>query len=98
MYQLWSPIADPTITERLQVQYQIMVNFLSGDFMPLSLMHVRKVVSDLGKENCVSTGVRNPVSVFTNHFKNFLCLVLQIFLNLEAFECNTTSDWLNHTV
>ena len=27
--------------------------------------------------------------------KNILCLVLQIFLCLEAFECNTTSDWLN---
>ena len=30
--------------------------------------------------------------------QNVLSLVLQIFLNLEAFECNTTSDWLNHTV
>ena len=30
--------------------------------------------------------------------KNILCLVLQIFLYLAAFECNTTSDWLNHTV
>ena len=27
--------------------------------------------------------------------ENILCL-LQIFLHLEAFECNTTSDWLNH--
>ena len=26
--------------------------------------------------------------------KNFHSLVLQIFLYLEAFECNTTSDWL----
>ena len=28
-------------------------------------------------------------------FKNIRSLVLQIFLYLEAFECNTTSDWLN---
>ena len=27
-----------------------------------------------------------------------LSLLLQIFLCVEAFECNTTSDWLNHTV
>ena len=27
-----------------------------------------------------------------------LCLVLQILLYLAAFECNTTSDWPNHTV
>ena len=25
--------------------------------------------------------------------KNILCLVLQMFLYLAAFECNTTSDW-----
>ena len=31
--------------------------------------------------------------------KNILNLVLKIFyLYLAAFECNTTSDWLNHTV
>ena len=32
--------------------------------------------------------------------KDILCLNLQIFffLCLAAFECNTTSDWLNHTV
>ena len=30
--------------------------------------------------------------------KNILSLVLQIFLCTEAFERNTTSDWLNHTV
>ena len=30
--------------------------------------------------------------------KNVLSLVLQIFLFLHAFECNTTSDWLNHMV
>ena len=30
--------------------------------------------------------------------KNFLCLVLQIFVYLGAFECNTTSEWLGHTV
>ena len=27
---------------------------------------------------------------------NVLCLTLHIFLYLEAFECNTISDWLNH--
>ena len=30
--------------------------------------------------------------------KNVLCLILQIFLYLAAFACNTTSDWLNHMV
>ena len=30
--------------------------------------------------------------------KNFLCLVLQISLYSETFECNTTIDWLTHTV
>ena len=30
--------------------------------------------------------------------KNVLSLVLQSFLYLEAFDCNTTSGWLNHTV
>ena len=30
--------------------------------------------------------------------QNILSLVLKIFLYLEAFECNTTSDWLNRTV
>ena len=30
--------------------------------------------------------------------KNVICLVLQIFLYLEAFECNASSDWLNRPV
>ena len=30
--------------------------------------------------------------------KNVLSLVLPFFLYLVVFECNTTSDWLNHTV
>ena len=30
--------------------------------------------------------------------KNIPCLILQFFLYREAFECNTISDWLNHTV
>ena len=30
--------------------------------------------------------------------KNVLGLVLPVFLHLAAFECNTTSNWLNHTV
>ena len=30
--------------------------------------------------------------------KNVLSLVLQISLYLEAFECDTASDWLNHSV
>ena len=30
--------------------------------------------------------------------QNVLSLVLQIFLYLTAFEYNTTSDWLHHTV
>ena len=28
--------------------------------------------------------------------KNILCLVLQICLHLEASDCTTTSDWINH--
>ena len=36
--------------------------------------------------------------VFTNHSGYILGLVLQIFLYLDAFKCNTTSDWLNHAV
>ena len=31
-------------------------------------------------------------------FQNVISPVLQIFLQLAAFECNTTSDWQNHTV
>ena len=30
--------------------------------------------------------------------ENILCLILPILLYLEAFERNTTSDWLSHTV
>ena len=30
--------------------------------------------------------------------QNILSLVLQSCLDKAAFECNTTSDWLNHTV
>ena len=30
--------------------------------------------------------------------KTVLCHILQIFLFLEAFDCNTTSDWLNRKV
>ena len=39
----------------------------------------------------------SPGSVFTNHSSE-LSNSLQIFLYLEACECNTTSDWLNHMV
>ena len=35
-----------------------------------------------------------PGSVFTNHSGEHS----QIFLYSEAYECNTTSDWLNHIV
>ena len=34
----------------------------------------------------------------TKMLKNVPCLVLQIFLYLEAFESNNTPDWLIHTV
>ena len=30
--------------------------------------------------------------------KNFLCLILQMFLYLETFKCNTTFDWINRMV
>ena len=29
--------------------------------------------------------------------KNVICLIRQMFLYLEPFECNTASDWLTHT-
>ena len=32
-----------------------------------------------------------------NVIENGWGLQTQIFLYLEAFECNTTSDWLNHS-
>ena len=38
----------------------------------------------------------NPYSLTT--LKNVLSIILQIFLYLAAFECNTTFDWLNHVV
>ena len=37
-----------------------------------------------------------PYSLTT--LKNVLCRVLQVFLYLAVFECNTASKWLNHTV
>ena len=37
-------------------------------------------------------------SVFTNHFLESSCFILQTFLYLAAFECNTTYDLLNHMV
>ena len=30
--------------------------------------------------------------------ENVICLILQPFLYLSTFECNTTSDWLKYTV
>ena len=38
-----------------------------------------------------------PGSIFTTIIKNVPSLVLQIFLYLAAFECNTTSDWLSQS-
>ena len=35
---------------------------------------------------------------FGKGLRNVWCLVLHLFLSLEAFESNTSSDWLNHTV
>ena len=37
-------------------------------------------------------------SVFTNHSRTLLCLVVQTFLYLATFEYNTTSDSFNHSV
>ena len=38
-------------------------------------------------------------SEFTNDlYSNVLCLALQPFLNLEAFDSNRSFDWINHTV
>ena len=37
----------------------------------------------------------DPAPYSSTILKNILSLVLQI---LTAFECNKTSDWLNHTV
>ena len=41
------------------------------------------------EENAGHQGLYSPTIL-----KNVLSLVLQIFQYLEAFECNTTSDWL----
>ena len=57
----------------------------------------------------VENTVRKGEKKFCRHIKNLslysptileniLSLVLQIFLYSEAFECNTTSDWVNHKV
>ena len=39
---------------------------------------------------------QGPIS--STMLQKVLSLVPQIFLFLAAFECNTTSDWLKHTV
>ena len=39
----------------------------------------------------LSLGLYSPTIL-----RNAFCFVLQIFLYLAAFECNTTSNWLNH--
>ena len=41
----------------------------------------------------IDTGRYSPTIL-----KNVLSLFIQIFLYVEAFEGNKTSDWLNHTV
>ena len=40
----------------------------------------------------------NRVPYLPTILENVLCLILQIFLYLEAYECTTTSEWLNLTV
>ena len=42
--------------------------------------------------------MNNEVDWGTSHSEEVLSLLLQICLNLEAFESNTTSDWLNRRV
>ena len=44
----------------------------------------------------LNNGQQSPYSLTI--LENIPSLVLRIFLYLEAFECNTTSDWLNHMV
>ena len=41
---------------------------------------------------------RHLVRIHQPFLKKVLCFVLKIFPYLEAFECNTTSDWLNPMV
>ena len=41
---------------------------------------------------------RHPGPYSPTILKNVFSLVLQIFLYLETFECNRTSDWLNGMV
>ena len=43
--------------------------------------------------NKVDLGLYSPPIL-----KNILSIVIQIFIYLEAFESNTNSDFLNHTV
>ena len=56
-----------------------------------------------GFMNSIQNEYRKASTVYQRPYSptilmNVLCLILQIYLYLEAFECNTTSDWLNHTV
>ena len=58
----------------------------------------------LGKGEFVCTQLREiwlriikKIWVRIHCIKNVLCLVLQIFLHLAAFECNTTSEVVLHS-
>ena len=44
----------------------------------------------------LSLSLQCPYS--TTVLNNILSIVLQIFLYLAVFECNTISNWLNHIV
>ena len=52
----------------------------------------------LTKPSDRKTAMRDAQGLYSpTILKNVLCLVLQIFRYLAAFECNRTSDWLTHT-
>ena len=51
----------------------------------------------MGRKHCCRYSICNQ-DLSPTILKKVLSLVLQIFLYLQAFECNTTSDWLNGMV
>ena len=68
---------------------------------------IRMLISKKTKQSQASKGSRIAKSFMKSHdqgpyspniLRKVVSLVLQMFLHLEAYECNTTSDWLNRKV
>ena len=54
--------------------------------------------TDSYSEECSRSLESNQGPYSPTILENVLCLILKNFQYLAAFECNTTSDWLNYTV